>query len=368
MEIRFFQLSETTQLQKAINEIWAENHIFTRDENLLKYMFYNNPARALAVTNGHYSFLGAWINNKPVGLLGIMPFVLNNQGKRDLGFCLTNWIVLPEYRTSGAGLALLNEVQKFKPDVILSLGINNDVSKLYKMMRWNVLEDCPRWIGIQKKERTIEEVLSGNPEPLRYWEEIKSVEVKPSYEIEIDQILDEQLWNEYYWNDFAKQSIGFARDYSFIAWRYLENPYFKYRVLTCKDRDGSYKGLAIVRVEQILDKEKIGRVVEFMATSQDCAVALANSLVDLDKDILFYDFYCFSSISSWGLESVGFKKVYKNIQDKYVLPSRFQPLDLEVTNLMASLYTSPQLRKKINLLNGDFWYVTKGDSDQDRPN
>lgn len=368
MEIRFFRINETDQLQQGINSIWAEGHIFAREKSLLKYMFYENPTRYVLADDAHYSFLGAWKDNQLIGMLGVLPFVFNNLGNKEMGCCLTNWIVSPEHRTSGAGLALLNEVQNFNPSVILSLGINENVAKLYKMMRWNVLDDCPRWIGILDKERTVKKLLDGNPKPLRYWEEVKVIEEKSVYKVEIDSSLDEHLWNEFYWEDFAKKSVGFARDFSFINWRYINNPFYEYKVLTCRDRNDKYKGIAIIRIESILETEKIGRVVEFIAADQDSSVALANSLITIDKDILFFDFYCFSSISSWGLEVVGFKKIYKNAQDHFVVPSRFQPLDLKVTSLMVSVFTTPKFKKNMNFIKDDLWYVTKGDSDQDRPN
>lgn len=368
MDIRFFGVSETDRLQQGISNIWSNNHVFVREEKLLKYMFYENPSRHLLADHDYYSFLGAWKDNNLIGLLGVLPFAFNNQGKKEIGCCLTNWIVSPEYRTSGAGLALLNKVQDFNPSVILSLGINENVAKLYRMMRWNVLADCPRWIGVLNKERTVRTLLDGDPKPLRYWEEVRAIKEDSIYEIEIDSTLDENLWNEYYWADFAKKSVGFARDFSFISWRYLTNPFHKYKMLTCKDKNGNYKGLAIIRIENILENEKIGRVVEFIAANQDSAVALANSLIKIDKDILFFDFYCFSGVSSWGMEAVGFKRVYKSDQDYFVVPSRFQPLDLEVTSLMASMFITPKLKKKMNFIKDDLWYVTKGDSDQDRPN
>lgn len=368
MEIRFFRLDETEQLQKGINDIWGSNHVFSRNENLLRFMFHENPSRVLLVDHNHYSFLGAWENNVLIGFLGVLPFVFNNQGKKDMGCCLTNWIVSPEYRSTGAGLSLLNEIQNFNPSIVLSLGINEHVAKLYRMMRWNVLDDCPRWIGILNKDKVVTKLLGGDLKPLRYWNVVKKVIESSLYEVTADQTLDEELWDQYYWGEFAKNSVGFARDFSFIQWRYLKNPFYEYKLLICKDRNGKYKGLAIIRIETILGDEKIGRVVEFITSDQDSAIALANAIIEIDKDLLFIDFYCFSSVSSWGLEAVGFKRFYQSDQDTLVVPSRFQPLDLQVTSLKASMFINKKFKKQMNLIQDDLWYVTKGDSDQDRPN
>lgn len=74
MEIRFFKESETYLLQSAIHSIWSENHILSRDENLLRYMFFDIPTKNTLVDSDCYTFLGAWIDGKIIGLLGILPF------------------------------------------------------------------------------------------------------------------------------------------------------------------------------------------------------------------------------------------------------------------------------------------------------
>lgn len=368
MEIRFFKSSETIQLQQGIHKLWGNNHVFTKNKNLLNYMFFDNPNKQLITEQQNYSFLGAWQEGVLIGLLGILPFVFNNHGKKEMGCCLTNWIVSPEHRTSGAGLMMLDKAINTNPCLILSLGINENVAKLYKMMRWNVLEDCPRWIGVLNKENTITKVLGEAKSPLRFWNEVQPVQCSSTYMIEIGPHLDEELWNAFYWKSFAKNTLGFSRDFSFIQWRYINYPFFNYQLITCKDQNGNYKGLAVVRIEGILENEKIGRIVEFIAADQDSAVLLANSIIEIDRDILFFDFYCISSISAWGLEAVGFKRVFKNDIDPFVVPTRFQPLDLETTNIMASMYTTPKLKKNFNFIRDNMWYITKGDSDQDRPN
>ncbi|PLT35491.1 hypothetical protein [Bacillus sp. V5-8f] len=368
MEIRFFKVSETNELQQGINDIWGKNHILVREEKLLKYMFFENPSKNKFIDDNHYSFLGAWKNGRLIAILGIMPFNLNIQGRKEVGCSLANWAVLQENRNSGAGLALMQEVQKFQPSVILALGINENVALLYKMMGWKVLYETPRWIGILNKEKTIDKMLGGDHGLLRYWKEVKAVQTNSNYIVNEVNDLEKEKWDKFYWEYFAKQSAGFTRDYSFIKWRYLLHPYFKYKVLLCIDADGNYKGLAIIRIENVLNGESIGRIVEFISSDQDSAISLANSLINIDKDMLFFDFFCFSSISTWGLEAVGFKRTLKSLTDNLVVPLRFQPLDLEVTNLMASMYVTPKLLKEYNIIKDNLWYVTKGDADQDRPN
>ena len=365
MNVRWFRKDEEKILRNSIESIWAHNHIFVRDSNLLNYMFYNNPMCSKIAGNENFTFLGLWDDNKIVGILGVLPYKLNVKGEERFGVALTNWKVNSEY--SGSGLMLLKYVYGCNPDLILSLGINQNVAKLYEIMRWNVIEDVPRWIGINDVAK-VEEVLlkDANNSVIRNFENLKEVAVN-SQLIVLDSV--DEKWDEFYWGKFAKSTIGFVRDYKFLKWRYIDHPNFTYQFITTKNSNNQYTGLIVLRLEKILEeKHTIGRILEFIAMDEETANVLANSITVFQKDVLFWDFYCMSGISSWGLENVGFKRKPKWLSDKIVVPTRFQPLDLECINMMATVYVSEKVKNKLNLLDDMQCYITKGDSDQDRPN
>lgn len=367
MEIRLFRINETELLMKSIDELWAKNHILTRDLNLLKYMFYDNPNRDLITDKDHLTFLGAWIDGQVIGLLGVMPFIFNDRGKKGLACTLANWIVHPEYRNSGAGLALINYVHNFKPSIILAMGLSDEAAKLYKLMRWSYIEDVPRWIGILNKDVVVKTLLNEDSTPIRHVNPLQVIEVSSMDTCEEVYEIDEESWNQFLNKYFTKKSIGVNRDYTYLNWRYFSHPTFEYRKFVCRN-ENEIKGLMVVRIELIQKKYKIGRIVEFIASDQDSAVLLANELISLDSEILFYDFYCFSSISSWGLEAIGFKRVFNSAKDPFMLPTRFQPVDASNTKLGAAMYISEKQIIKLNHLADQMWYLTKGDADQDRPN
>ncbi|MEJ8544090.1 hypothetical protein [Brevibacillus borstelensis] len=370
MEVRLFRRDETDLLQLSIDTLWAKNHVLSRDKQLLNYMFYDNPVSQEIFGEENYGFLGTWLDGRPIGLMGLMAFDLNVKGMKKFGFAPTNWIVPPEYRHTGAGLLLMREMFKWNPSVVLNLGITSNVARMYTGMGgYHVLPDVPRWIGLLQKRKTAEMLLNGDVKFLRFYQEITAVYNQTTYHVE--RRFDPERWNACYWATFAKRSIGFARGASFINWRYFQHPSFTYQLFTCMDDKGNYQGLMVLRIESILGGQaKIGRLVEFMANDQDSAICLANKVVEIgnENELLFIDFYCFSSISSWGLESVGFKRVLKSESDKLVVPTRFQPIDLETTHMMAALYVSKDVQKKISLIDDQAWYITKGDADQDRPN
>ena len=74
-----------------------------------------------------------------------------------------------------------------------------------------------------------------------------------------------------------------------------------------------------------------------------------------------------SGVTAWGLEAVGFRRIPETI-NKVLIPTRFQPVDLENFKIKAAIYVSEEAKKEINNLNDHQWYITKGDADQDRPN
>lgn len=365
MKIRLFRKDEQQLLKQAIHDVWGRNHILSYDDSLLHHMFFQTPNHTSIATKEEFSFLGVWDQNKVIGLLGVMTYTFNQYGKKGKAYSLTNWIVEEQYRHTGAGLQLIQYVLDLKPEMVLSLGVGEGAAPIYKLMRWEMNMDVPRWIGLQKKEEVVDALLDSNSHAIRYYNEIH--EVLTARKAKRIQALDDELWNEFYWNIFAKDTIGIARDAAFLNWRYFNHPTFDYIALAVKDGE-QYEGLAIVRIEEVTGGSKIGRIVEMMYSTQDSAVALANAIVHLDESVLFYDFYSFSTVSTWGLEAVGFKRVYKTEEDPFVLPTRFQPVDLEITSMISAIYLTERSKEKFNVALDQQWYITKGDADQDRPN
>ncbi|MEC0129069.1 hypothetical protein [Paenibacillus pabuli] len=369
MDVRLFQKHESAVLMQALNDLWAKNHILSRDERLLNHMFGDNPVVQRVFGEKHYGFLGAWLGQEIVGLFGLMAFDFNLYGKHYFGFAPTNWIVAPEQRHTGAGLKLMRAMMSYNPAVVLNLGINSNVARLYKGMGgYQVIPDVPRWIGVYDYEQTSQRLLNGNAHAIRYFDTIRKRQQRTNYRVTAS--FDADRWDKFH-TQWSVQYVGFSRNSAFIKWRYINHPTFDYRIFTCEDQSGNFKGLLVIRIESILEPEvKIGRIVEFIAADQDSAVQLANQIVGICEQemLLFVDFYCFSSMTTWGLETIGFKRAFKNDADKWVLPTRFQPLDLDVTYMMGALYTSKELQGKIPSANDHTWYITKGDADQDRPN
>lgn len=374
MEIRLFREDETDLYMKAIDEIWKKGHILSRDKALVDFMFYNNPMHEKYIGKENYGAIGIWEEGKIIGLGGLIVYEFNLSGKTELACNVTNSIVLEEYRNSLAGLLLYEKPFELYPFFCnFGIGLSKfstriSPSTISKGIVRQPIQKLNRMVGIFNKKKTAEVLLEDNENYLRNYYMVRKV---PQYgEKTVNQELDEDKWNRFYYTDIAPKTISVSRNYDFLNWRYLNHPTFKYLVYTVQDKLGCYEGLLVARVESIVNNTaKILRIVEFISKNQDASIALANKIVEIgtEEAVLFADFYCTTDMFNFGLESVGFKKEFASDDDKIVLPSRFHPVDLSVVNLNALISFHGKKIRSLSLLNNNI-YFTKGDSDQDRPN
>ena len=148
----------------------------------------------------------------------------------------------------------------------------------------------------------------------------------------------------------------------------MESPKLKYKFLTVKDKKGNYLGLAVIRKEYVLDGAIcLGRILEFISLDAVASIALANAVIKAYSDVVVWDFYCLSDVTSYGLEMIGFRKIPSWMQH-VMLPTRFQPIDYEHMKINGAVYLDEKMRFKVNQLASIPWYLTRGDSDQDRAN
>ena len=141
--------------------------------------------------------------------------------------------------------------------------------------------------------------------------------------------------------------VGACRDADFLRWRYREHPRFRYEVV---DEQAAY------RIETVAGSTaNVARIVDFLGDE-----ALAGRIADEAEraGAVFADFSCTSAQAGRPLEAAGF------VPDPG-LPGRFQPLDFSDRALVSCFWAAPRLG--IDFAAGDL-YVTRADSDLDRPN
>ena len=366
MEIRRLKISEFNKLLESIRELWNPDHIYCRNPELLKYMVYNTPYRKDYCENDEdTTYYVIFDGEKIIGFSGLMPMEGNLFGKTVLATTGTILKVNSSYKF--VGLDLLKAGFQNEPSIHIGLGINTRVKKLYNALGWYTFDDLPRWIWTSdfcKLKKVFKVPQDSN---------LSCLEININCKTDLKETLffedlEEANWDEFYNKEFAPRTIGIKRDFKFLRWRYVEYPFFEYKILTIKDNNGKYKGLLVYRIEKILDgKYNIGRILEFIYTDIDYGIKLVEKLKNLFGDILFWDFYCLSSITALALERCGFIRLDGDETKKYI-PTRFQPIDFDIMNIRGIIRLNNGSKGKINLALDQQWYVTRGDADQDRPN
>ena len=430
MQQRYFRIDESQLLIDSIERVWRKGHIYARNPAVMEHLLLKTPYRADFAGAGNYTMLGIWTDEgEVVGLHGLIPQRLNFLGKEYLSVGTTIWKVAAG---SGAnGLSLMDYLNSDKPGMALGLAESETAHRLHRAMNCIMIEAIPRYVCVTRVKETLENVLDGEtpaeilPVEIRrgggagalagsagslagFAESLaggaaamsrgeltmgaEGVNARGKLTAELEGVnaqgalmegleggnmllsytvtdsFDAEEWDEFYHSRFAPIMIGTARDSVFLKWRYQESPVLTYHFLTVKDKAGSLEGLAVYRIEEILDgRFKIGRILEFISLDEGAAIALARALLDSDREVLFWDFYCQSDITAFGLEAVGFRKI-PEWSEKLKFPTRFHPLDYEEIHMSASIYVDKDIRKKLNPVKGSEWYLTKGDCDIDRAN
>ena len=295
-----------------MDEHWRRGHVLARDAELLRWQHRRRAdPDSLAV-------LVAEEDRRLLAMLGWIEFDACAGEARVPGGWMTNWLVLPEARGRGLGLALVECARGTTYDFVGALGANSATRHVLGGAGF-VEVGMHRWVRVFDEE-ALRELLGGReyaatPAPVP-----------------------------------ASGSTGFVgacRDADFLRWRYREHPRFRYEVV---DEQAAY------RIETVAGSTaKVARIVDFLGDD-----ALAGRIAEEAEraGAVFADFSCTSARFGRPLEVAGF------VPDPG-LPGRFQPLDFSDRPLVSCVWASPHLG--IDFAGGDP-YVTRADSDLDRPN
>jgi GNAT superfamily N-acetyltransferase len=310
--IDWLPLSRLDELQAFVDEHWRRGHVLARDAELLRWQHRRrgHPDR-LAV-------LVAEEDGRLVAMLGWIEFDACVGEERVPGGWMTNWLVLPEARGRRLGLALVERALEAEYEFVGALGANSATRHVLGGFGFAEV-GMFRWVRVFDADALRE--LVGGREPTR-------AEAPPE----------------------ARGGTGFAgacRDADFLRWRYREHPRFRYAVVDEK---------AVYRIETVAGSSaKVARIVDFLGDE-----ALAARIADQAEraGAVFADFYCASVRFGAPLEAAGFTL-------DPGLPGRFQPLDFSDRPIVSCFWAAPRLG--VDFAGGDL-YVTRADSDLDRPN
>jgi GNAT superfamily N-acetyltransferase len=310
--IDWLPLSRVAELQAFVDEHWRHGHVLARDAELLRWQHrrLSDPDR-LAV-------LVAEERGQLVAMLGWIEFDACVGGERVPGGWMTNWLVVPEARGQKLGLALVERALEAEYELVGALAAN--AATRHVLGGFGFAEvGMLRWVRVFDAD-ALQELLGGRELP----------EAEAPAE--------------------ARGGTGFVgacRDADFLRRRYREHPSFRYEIVDEK---------AVYRIETVAGSSaRVARIVDFLG---DEALAARVAGEAERAGAVFADFYCSSARFGAPLVAAGFTA-------DPGLPGRFQPLDFSDRPIVSCFWAASRLG--IDFAGGDL-YVTRADSDLDRPN
>jgi Acetyltransferase (GNAT) domain len=381
IQIKHCREDDIDAVRRFIDSYWRRGHVLARNASLLRWQF--DQTRTKANTLQGLSILLAWQGDQIVGMLGLIYFDFNIRGMVIPGVWLSHWLTIPESRADGAGLKLLWAIHDLGYDAIFVLGINPTARKVYSALGFELLPCMPRWIGVFDVRKTARLLEGVSPRTkvknlddmcAQYCIDLGS---KTSSDPNVNVVEGGEsfaaAWDSFWTDDLAPTLLSPSKDSSYLKWRYIDHPTFKYEIrLALQGTTWKVLGLAVFRVEQIRERtERVLRVLEFLATPE-AEDALAFSLIQAAQshDAVFADFYCTSEKAANALERVGFRR-HLAAENETGFPALFQPMEAGHCEISGAFWLSASLRRKLGLgkllVCNDF-YITKSDGDQDRPN
>jgi hypothetical protein len=342
------------ELREFFSEMYWPEYVLSRDEGFLCWMFGDTPAEK---RGDNLHIIVSLVDGRIRGCIGYIPVDVTVAGRTVRAAWAANWMVDQQQRRLGLGPLLMRELcSRFA--VTLATGPNDDAADLLPRMGWTSFGTLPRYVRILDVGAAAALVDDGPFE----WPDGKRTDQPPTglsaREVNRFDARSTDLWD----TTFAAQHAGTRRSADFLNWRYADHPRFPHRLLEVSNGDGTLRGLAVFRVEQVRDLPvRVGRILELIGDS-DAQRALLQALAEQarSEDVSVLDFFCSSSQVKPALAAENFI----SDQDPRAarVPMLFQPLDRR----RAGIQFVADLRKARDAAQVE-WYVTKSDGDQDRP-
>jgi hypothetical protein len=375
IQFRYVGLAEYPRVSQFLDEYWAKNHIYVREQALFDWTF----SRKRHWDDETYSFAVAEDGGEIVAILGGIPFTFNCLGKSSKAVWIVNYAVRPDHRRGPAALQLLSTFRKPPFQTVIAAGLNPASTIIYKVLRGVVLPEMPRHFAVfpNAAGRTADLLQLTYPD----WTRERAVSLAKAFVLagNGDHSVPHGTtlpasWDETDWPKIASQTVGAARDTDYLNWRYVQHPCFKYGIVTVPE--GNRTGLAVWRLEPIqretpagrVPVDRLARLVEFLPVSENNGRELINALlVDVRATgALGVDYYGYHGFTRSILQHNGLRSIEAH-PDGALIPSRFQPLDTHGGGILNAMFVPEGLPFCTTEPNCP-WYWTKSDSDQDRPN
>ena len=341
--IHLCQKEDISDLKQFIDEYWSSNHILSSHQGLIDWLYYDDVRE-------QYNF-ALTRSNKSDEIIGILGFIPTHHFDEDLieksVTWLSIWQVREDVEQSGFGLQLLNFVSQYlSPVAVGAIGINNEVARIYRRLKYDV--DTLNHYYMANQSITNFLLLDN-------FDGQHTSGVDASTRVALREITES--FNEVDVQTDLENSTGdvvptFSTEY--VRNRYVEHPFFDYRLFTI-DRDDGKEGLLTMR-PVAHEGSRALRWVEYLG-DPEALVGIGNSLQSLlrESGAEYIDIYN-AGVDPDVFDSAGMR--LRSVDSDVVVPDYFAPFEQKNVDIQYAFKSSQ----------GTEPIIYNGHSDMDRPN
>lgn len=360
LTLRWLEDGETALGMEYVSKLWSSGHILARDASLFDWQY------AWPNSGGRKGFLIAEDEGMAVGCIGRMQMSSHIYGKPLSGAAMALFVVDPAYRGRGAGLDLLKTAYA-DLDIILTLGINSRVARLYKMLGQHILEETPRIVcrgNLDAVNAMWSYAVTGAGFPESDYASVPAFIPESRRGGSIADLDFDGLgeWDQFWKCVIEPGSLGAKRDSQYLAWRYLRHPAFKYDLALAK-KNGRVCGLIVTRSIPLGPKAQALRIVDFIAEDEEAAAILRQAVTNrVTAETAFVENVSLGGMKGF-LRPLGLDEKAGKLFSVY-----FNPPDFNVCAIKSAFYSKVPGMSSQAFIDSDNCYFSIADGDQDRPN
>jgi hypothetical protein len=161
-------------------------------------------------------------------------------------------------------------------------------------------------------------------------------------------------------------SLGTNRSAAYLNWRYAHHPCLQYQMRLFESQAGP--AYFVWREEPVAGHGKcVARLCEALGRPEAIAAAFPNLYRHLsDRPVALADFFCSHAAVLAALRSAGMRPVIT--LPPFDLPRLYSPLAQDVRKTLNYAVSLAPSCRQVSVCDHGMMYLTKGDSNQDRPN
>jgi len=349
-----FSESDFVNFQLFIRNHFHPSYILS-DKTFFDWQYKNGLGR------NKYSILLLKDQNQIYGCIGLIPkkYKILDQTVKTNEYI--NLFVDPKLRSLGLGTVLVKKAMA--QGTAVNVGYSAETSSLYKKLgNWRDLGGLNRYLVVLD-EKKLDHFLSNQTFKIRNKRNYLSHETNPKNNLDFKYIKSfDRNFDDLWLKVSSRYPIAAQRDSLYLNWRYSEHPSFAYSILQVS-RGKNLLGFLIYRFETV-DDFKIARIVDFVSFSEVELDLFAKFIIDAKHGgACVADFVFFGDFYHTSLEKAGFFK-----EEPVQFPLRFNPVSYSKKSIGLMVFSGDEKINPEEFYKVDNWYITRGDSDQDRPN